>query len=80
MHHYWGQRNLTLHNSMGALPVVMDDLGLDPNQVGKATQPTTTILEGDDMTVSDESMISITGPSTPEPSSSTQWTLESSLK
>lgn len=71
---------------MGALPVVMDDLGLDPNQIGKATQPTitttTTILEADDMTVSDESMISITGPSTPDPShsSTTQWTLESSLK
>jgi hypothetical protein len=38
-------------------------------------------LEGeDDMTVSDESLISITGPNTPEPSSTQQWTLESSLK
>lgn len=63
---------------MGALPVVLNDLGLDPNQVGKATEPTTTTMDD----LSDGSIS--TGPNTPEqhlsPISST-WAIElSSIK
>lgn len=61
---------------MGALPVVLNDLGLDPNQVGKATEPTSTVDDGSDAMS--------TGPNTPEqhlsPISST-WAIElSSIK
>lgn len=62
---------------MGALPVVLNDLGLDPDQVGKATDPTNTADDLSDGTNS-------TGPNTPEqhlsPISST-WAIElSSIK
>lgn len=70
---------------MGALPVVMDDLGLDPDQIGKATLPNNIHDEEEeegedegDVYLSDASIS--TGPNTPEPhlSSSSVWTLESS--
>jgi hypothetical protein len=55
---------------MGALPVVLDDLGLNPNDIGKATEPT--IIE-DDNYLSDHS----TGPTTPEPQQQqSTWILE----
>ncbi|KAI7887246.1 uncharacterized protein EV154DRAFT_14343 [Mucor mucedo] len=65
------------YSRMGALPVVLNDLGLDPNQVGKATEPTSTVDDGSDGSIS-------TGPNTPEqhlsPISST-WAIElSSIK
>lgn len=63
---------------MGALPVILDDLGLDPNDVGKATEPTMS-NEGDDLYLSDSST---TGPNTPEPHLlspiSQTWALDSS--
>jgi hypothetical protein len=70
---------------MGALPVVMDDLGLDPDQIGKATLPNNIHGEEEDegedegdVYLSDASIS--TGPCTPEPhlSSPSVWTLESS--
>ena len=72
---------------MGALPVILDDLGLDPYQVGKATTPTSgNHIEGEDHDLSD---ISTTGPNTPElhllsPSpianaTSSTWALDSSV-
>ncbi|KAI9364742.1 hypothetical protein BD770DRAFT_469161 [Pilaira anomala] len=68
------------YSRMGALPVVLNDLGLDPNQIGKATEPTS-INNQDDI-----SLLDSTGPNTPEqqlsPSPiSTTWPLElSSIK
>lgn len=71
---------------MGALPVVMDDLGLDPDQIGKATLPNQTHNEEEeeeeeeDVYLSDASLS--TGPNTPEPHSTSPitkvWTLDSS--
>lgn len=68
---------------MGALPVVMDDLGLDPDQIGKATLPQThneEEEEEEDVYLSDASLS--TGPHTPEPHSTSPitkvWTLDSS--
>lgn len=56
---------------MGALPVVMDDLGLDPDQIGKATLPSHYQIhneeEEEDVYLSDTSLS--TGPHTPEPHS-----------
>ena len=75
---------LTCVYSMGALPVVMDDLGLDPDQIGKATLPQThneeEEEEEEDVYLSDASLS--TGPNTPEPHSTSPitkvWTLDSS--
>ncbi|KAI8636278.1 hypothetical protein BD408DRAFT_487003 [Parasitella parasitica] len=79
------------YSRVGALPVVMDDLGLDPNQIGKATPPSSIHKEGEededteeeedegDVYLSDASLCT-TGPNTPEPhpSSPSIWTLDSS--
>lgn len=66
------------YSRMGALPVILDDLGLDPNDVGKASEPTMS-NEGDDLYLSDSST---TGPNTPEPHLlspiSQTWALDSS--
>lgn len=65
---------------MGALPVVLNDLGIDPHQVGKATEPNSNQQEDD------ISLLDSTGPNTPEQQLSpspinTTWTLElSSIK
>ncbi|EPB83343.1 hypothetical protein HMPREF1544_09876 [Mucor circinelloides 1006PhL] len=74
------------YSRMGALPVVMDDLGLDPDQIGKATLPNHHQIhneeeeeeEVEDVYLSDASLS--TGPNTPEPHSAspTVWTLDSS--
>lgn len=64
---------------MGALPVVLNDLGIDPHQVGKATEPNNN--QQDDI-----SLLDSTGPNTPEQQLSpspinTTWALElSSIK
>ncbi|KAI9483364.1 MAG: hypothetical protein EXX96DRAFT_557939 [Benjaminiella poitrasii] len=70
------------YSRMGTLPVVMKDLGLKPDKVGKASQPTL-INENNDAYLSDGSIS--TGPNTPEqnvllsPSPiHSAWTLESS--
>ncbi|KAL9553102.1 hypothetical protein MBANPS3_003445 [Mucor bainieri] len=62
------------YSRMGALPVVMDDLGLDPDQIGKATLPSHHQThneedeeEEEDVYLSDASLS--TGPHTPEPHS-----------
>ncbi|GAA5802556.1 hypothetical protein HPULCUR_008026 [Helicostylum pulchrum] len=68
------------YSRMGALPVVLNDLGIDPHQVGKATEPNSNQQEDD------ISLLDSTGPNTPEQQLSpspinTTWTLElSSIK
>jgi hypothetical protein len=71
---------------MGALPVVLDDLGLDPNEIGKATEPTDNYLSEEE----EEELESVitTGPNTPEPhlissspiatATTSSWMLDSS--
>lgn len=55
---------------MGALPAVLDDFGLDPNEIGKASEPTSTsdlyLSEEDEEEEDTESIATETGPHTPE--------------
>jgi hypothetical protein len=71
---------------MGALPVILDNLGLEPDSIGQATVPNS--LSTDNSNEEDDSILSdgsTTGPNTPEPhllsplntTNNSTWTIES---